>query len=83
MHAPNPALPHRLVPLQIQAIVFEWATVSVGLVRLKARKGLFLSGIGWRASGMTHKAFLVDQFCWEVVCEVLWIVISKSRELPY
>ncbi|MGO9125700.1 MAG: type II CAAX prenyl endopeptidase Rce1 family protein [Terriglobales bacterium] len=28
IHAPNPAPPSHLLPLQIQAIIFEWATVA-------------------------------------------------------
>jgi len=74
MHAPNPALPHRLVPLQIQAIVFEWATVAWVWFGL-GRKGIRLRAL---VGGRWHdaKAFLVDILLGGGLW-VLWIVISR------
>jgi membrane protease YdiL (CAAX protease family) len=74
MRAPSPALPHRLVPLQIQAIVFEWATVAWVWFGLR-RKGIRLqelAGGRWPDA----KAFLVDILLGGGLW-VLWIVISR------
>ncbi len=73
MHPPSSPLPHRLVPLQIEAIVFEWATAAwvwFG-VRLKGIRLRELVGGRWPDA----KSILVDVLLGGGLW-VLWIGIS-------
>jgi uncharacterized protein len=74
VHASSPAPPPRLLPLQIQAIIFEWATVAWVWFGLR-RKGIRLRElVGGRWPDA--KAFLVDILLGGGLW-VLWIVISR------
>lgn len=75
MHAPNAALPHRLVPIQIQAIVFEWATVAWVWFGLR-RKGvrLFeLVGGRWPDAKSILVDILLGGGLWALWIGISWI----------
>ncbi|MGA2857615.1 MAG: CPBP family intramembrane glutamic endopeptidase [Candidatus Sulfotelmatobacter sp.] len=74
LHPRSPALPHRLVPLQIQAIVFEWATAAwvwFG-VRRKGIRVRELVGGRWPNAKLFLLDILLGGGLW-----VLWIGILR------
>jgi len=74
VHAPSPAPPPRLLPLQIQAIIVEWATVAwvwFGVRRRGVRVRELIAG-KWP----TVKSVLVDVLLGGGLW-VLWAVISR------
>lgn len=77
-HAPSPAAPPRLMPLQVQAIVFEWMTfawVWFG-VRRKGVRVLELVGGRWPDVKSVLADILLGAGLW-----VLWIGISRLENL--
>jgi uncharacterized protein len=89
MQVPSPPLPHRLVPLQIQAIVFEWATVAWVWFGVR-RKGIRLRElVGGR--WLDAKSFLLDILLggglWMLWMGISWVENSvlghRLDAIPY
>jgi membrane protease YdiL (CAAX protease family) len=74
VHAPSPAPPSRLLPLQIQAIIFEWATVVwvwFGVRRKGVRVRELVAG-QWPNARFVLVDILLGGGLW-----VLWVGISR------
>jgi membrane protease YdiL (CAAX protease family) len=76
VHAPSPASPPRLLPLQIQAIIFEWATVAWVWFGVR-RKGVRVRELVAR-QWPTVKSVLMDVLLGGGLW-VLWIGISRTE----
>ncbi len=89
MHAPIPARPPRLVPLQIQAIIFEWATFAWVWFGLR-RNGLRLRdlvGGRWPSINSVLADILLGGGLWLLWNGITWLLnlwLGHSTDLiPY
>ena len=74
VHAPGPAPPHRLLPLQIQAIIFEWATMAWVWFGVR-RKGIRVRELV--AGRWPNVRFVLVDVLLGIGLWALWIGISR------